>query len=54
MRDTDYTEIPFHTEGILRVHPDAGETLCVAIPGSDFEFLLQLEQLPNRDRVDPL
>ena len=51
MREADYTEIPFRTEGIPRVPPDAGETLRGAISETDFEFLLQ--QLPNKRAPGP-
>ena len=51
VREADYTKIPFRTEGIPRVPPDAGETLRGAISETDFEFLLQ--QLPNKRAPGP-
>jgi len=47
----DYTQLPFTTEGIPRIPPDARETLRGAIMADDFEFLLN--QLPNNRAPGP-
>ncbi len=49
--DSDYTDLPFSTEGIPRIPPDAGKTLRGAISETDDEFLLQ--QLPNKRAPGP-